>query len=67
MTSEVMGTTGKPVNKENLQELLNETKETLAVNVKTTENEPSFTAVDLWNVQKRQKTAATMVRRWGLN
>ncbi len=66
MTSEAMGA-GKPVNKETLKELLKETKETLAVDVKAEENAPSFTAVDLWNVQKRQKTAATMSRRLWLN
>jgi hypothetical protein len=65
MTSEVMGT-GKPVNKENLKELLKETTETLATET-TEQNTPSFTAVDLWNVQKRQKTAATMQRRFWLN
>ena len=66
MTSEAMGA-GKPVNKETLKELLKETKETLAVDVKAEGNTPSFTAVDLWNVQKRQKTAATMSRRLWLN
>ncbi len=63
MKSEVMGT-GKPVNKEDLKELLKETKETLAVDVTTGDNAPSFTVVDLWNVQKRQRTTASMMRRW---
>jgi hypothetical protein len=64
MTSEVMGTTGKALNKENLNELLKETKETLAVDVKATDNNTNFSVVDLWNVQKRQRTTASVMGRW---
>jgi hypothetical protein len=63
MKSEVMGN-HKPVNKDELKELLQETKETLAMDVKAEENNPSFSVIDLWNVQKRQRTTATMMRRW---
>jgi hypothetical protein len=63
MKSEVMGTSN-PVNQNEIKDLLKETKETLAMDVKTEDNNPSFTVVDLWNVQKRQKTTATMMRRW---
>ncbi len=58
---------GNALNKEDLKELLKETKETLAVDAKDTENNPSFSVVDMWNVQKRQRTAAAMTRRWWLN
>jgi hypothetical protein len=63
MTSEVMGTTTQTLKKENLNDLLKETKETLAVDVKTTDNNTNFSLVDLWNVQKRQRTTASMMRR----
>lgn len=63
MKSDVMGIV-MPINKEELKELLKETKETLAVDAKTDENNRSFGVVDLWNVQKRQRTTASMMRRW---
>ena len=63
MKSDVMGI-GMPVNKEGLKELLKETKETLAVDAKTYGNNRSFGVVDLWNVQKRQRTTASKMRRW---
>jgi len=63
MKSDVMGT-GSPLNKKDLKELLKETKETVAVDVKSENDSPSFSVVDLWNVQKRQRTTATMMRRW---
>ena len=55
---------GNALNKEDLKELLKETKETLAADVKAEENNPSFGVVDLWNVHKRQRTSTTMMRRW---
>lgn len=58
---------GNALNKEDLKELLKETKETLAADVKDTENNPSFSVVDMWDIQKRQRTAAAMTRRWWLN
>jgi hypothetical protein len=63
MKSDVMGI-GAPINKKDLKELLKETKETLAVDAKTDGNNRSFGVVDLWNVQKRQRTTASMMRRW---
>ena len=64
MKSDVMGIV-MPINKEELKELLKETKETLAVDAKTDdENNRSFGVVDLWNVQKKQRTTASMMRRW---
>lgn len=66
MKTNVM-TTGNALNNEDLKELMKETKETLAVDVNETEETPSFSVVDMWNVQKRQRTAAAMTRRWWLN
>ena len=63
MKSDVMGI-GAPINKKDLKELLKETKETLAVDAKNDGNNRSFGVVDLWNVQKRQRTTASMMRRW---
>lgn len=64
MKSDVMGI-GAPINKKDLKELLKETKETIAVDAKTDgNNNRSFGVVDLWNVQKRQRTTASMMRRW---
>ena len=64
MKSDVMGI-GALINKKDLKELLKETKETLAVDAKTNgNNNRSFGVVDLWNVQKRQRTTASMMRRW---
>jgi len=64
MKSDVVGI-GAPINKKDLKELLKETKETLAVDVTIVGNNTrSFGVVDLWNVQKRQRTTASMMRRW---
>jgi hypothetical protein len=63
MKSDVMGIV-MPINKEELKELMKETKETLATDVKTGGNNRSFGVVDLWNVQKRQRPTASMMRRW---
>ena len=63
MKSDVMGI-GAPISKKDLKGLLKETKETLAVDAKNNGNNRSFSVVDLWNVQKRQRTTASMMRRW---
>ena len=64
MKSDVMGI-GALINKDELKELLKETKETIAVDAKTDgNNNRSFGVVDLWNVQKKQRTTASMMRRW---
>jgi hypothetical protein len=64
MKSDVVGI-GAPINKKDLKELLKETKETIAVDVTTVGNNArSFGVVDLWNVQKKQRTTASMMRRW---
>ena len=63
MKNDVMGI-GAQINKDEMKELLKETKETLAVDAKTEGNNRSFGVVDLWNVQKRQRTTASMMRKW---
>jgi len=63
MKSEAMGV-GAPLSKKDLKDLLNETKETLAVDVKTdSNNRTTFGYLDLWNLQKRQTSSATSLRR----
>jgi hypothetical protein len=62
MKSEAMGV-GTPLSKKDLKELLLETKETLAVDLKNDSNSRAFSHLDLWNLQKRQKSATEMRRR----
>ena len=62
MKSDSMGV-GTPINKKDLKDLLNETKETLATDVKIISNNRSFGLLDLWNIQKRQRTGSSMRRR----
>jgi hypothetical protein len=62
MKSEAMGV-GTPLSKKDLKELLQETKETLAIDVKNDCNNRTFSHLDLWNLQKRQKSASEMRRR----
>ena len=54
---------GTPLSKKDLKELLQETKETLAVDVKNDNTNRTFSSLDLWNLQKRQKTGTSMRRR----
>jgi hypothetical protein len=63
MKSDVMGMSAQ-INKEELKELLKETKETIAVDAKLENSNRSFGAVDLWNVQKKHRTTSSMMRRW---
>lgn len=52
-----------PENKNELKELFVEVKETLFVGELTQNSNKSFGTIDLWNCQKRQRTAAQMRRR----
>jgi hypothetical protein len=61
MKSEAMGV-GTPLSKKDLKELLTETKETIAVDLKPGSNH-TFNYVDLWNVQKKQRSASQMRRK----
>ena len=62
MKNETTGV-GTPLSKKDLKELLQETKETLAVDVKNDNTNRTFSSLDLWNLQKRQKTGTSMRRR----
>lgn len=62
MKSDVMGIVTR-ISQEDLKELLKETKETLAVDVKVNVNTRSFGVLDMWDLQKRQRTASSMMRR----
>jgi hypothetical protein len=62
MKSEAMGV-GTPLSKKDLKELLTETKETLAVDLNICNNKRTFSHLDLWNLQKRKKSASAMRRR----
>jgi hypothetical protein len=53
-----------PINKDEMKELLKETRETLAVNaLKSHEANQTFGSVDLWRVRKNHRSMASM-RRW---
>jgi hypothetical protein len=65
MKNETMGF--NLISKSDLKELLKETKETVATDVKVDGNQRSFGVVDLWNVQKRQRTSISMRRSLSLS
>jgi hypothetical protein len=65
MKNETMGI--NPMSKNDLAALLKETKETLATDVKVDGNNRSFGVVDLWNMQKRQRTSINMRRSIALS
>lgn len=50
-------------NKKEQKDLLNESKEANNVDMKADSNQRSFGALDMWYLQKRQRTAASMLRR----
>jgi hypothetical protein len=62
MKSEVIGMS-VPVIENELKELLSETPETLATDLKLCDDNRSFGTVDMWNLRKRQRTTVQM-RRW---
>jgi len=62
MKSDVMGIAVQ-LSKQELKALTKETKETLAMDFKPTVRNRSFGSIDMWNAQKRQRTATSM-RRW---
>ncbi len=62
MKSETMGIV-IPINKNDMRELMKETKETIAADViRSAQNHRSFSTVDLWNARKHQRTMASMRR-----
>lgn len=62
MKTDITGT-GTPLNKKDLTELLKETKETIAVEIKSEDSISSFSVIDLWNVQKKHRPTTSMMRR----
>jgi len=62
MRSDVMGMV-MPINEKDLKELMKETKETLDVDVNSDDSKRTFGSLDLWNLQKKQRTMGSM-RRW---
>jgi hypothetical protein len=51
-----------PINKDELKELLKETKETLATGLLADAGEQRFGAVDLWKLRKNTKTTSSLRR-----
>jgi len=62
MKTDAMGL-GTPRSKKDLKDLLNETKEIHAIDAKNDNCQRRFSTMDLWNLQKRQKTGTSMRRR----
>ena len=52
-----------PLSKKEMKDLLNETNETVAVGIKTGDNNRVFGTVDLWNLQKKSRRGVSMTRR----
>jgi len=51
------------LNKKEQKDLSNESKETNTVDMKADNQQRSFGVLDMWYLQKRQRTAASMLRR----
>lgn len=51
-----------PINKDELKELLKETKETIATDVCKNGSNARFGLVDLWRVRKNNKTTSSLRR-----
>jgi hypothetical protein len=62
MKTETMGVDITP-NKKQQKDFSNESKETNNVDLKSDVNQRSFGVLDMWQLQKRQRTAASMLRR----
>ena len=53
---------------ETKDQLFNEVKETVATTtIEKDQNKKLFTVQDMWNRQRRAKSASAMMRRWNLN
>jgi hypothetical protein len=50
--------------KDELQQLVTEVKETVAIETKTTVAPRKFGAVDMWNRQRRSKLATGFLSKW---
>lgn len=62
MKNETMGD-GIAPNKKEQKELSNESEETKCTDLKAGNNQRSFSILDMWNLQKRQRTSTSMLRR----
>jgi len=53
----------KPIDNSELKELLKETPETIATDIiKRNNTQPLFASVDLWRVQKKQRTLGSSTK-----
>lgn len=62
MKNETMGSSTTP-NKKEQKDLSSESKETNCIDLKVDSNQRSFGLLDMWNLQKRQRTSSSMLRR----
>lgn len=62
MKTESMGADATQ-NKKDQKDLLSESKETNPADLKSENHPRSFGVMDMWHIQKRQRTAASMLRR----
>ena len=53
-----------PINKDEMNELLKETKETLATQLLENKNTETFAVVNMWKVRKTAKSASSVRRRF---
>jgi hypothetical protein len=53
-----------PINKDEMNELLKETKETLATGILKNTNAETFAVVDMWKVRKTARLATASRRRF---
>jgi len=65
MESTIMQSTVQ-LNEETKQQLTAEVKETVA-NQYTRHKKRNFTASEMWNAQRKRRSASAMMRKWNLN
>jgi len=54
---------GTTLNKKEQKDLSIESRETNCIDQQADSNQRSFGIIDMWNLQKRQRTSASMLRR----
>lgn len=62
MKHETMGVSTTP-NKKEQKDLANEPRETNCIDLRSEGIQRSFGLLDMWNLQKRQRTSSSMLRR----
>ena len=55
------------LNEETKEKLSTEVKETAAKDVRVNNRTRKFTAADMWNHQRKSRSASAMMRKWNLN